>query len=142
MPRKKKSELLEVSEAEPVVVKEEKKLCGHENKHAYGTNGKLEPLFCDLPKGHQGDHHARFQRNEPERTTNEKGMVVKVEFKAVEDDAYWNDAAGKPVSDIPEGSAIQMTQYQQDLVMEVMKKNPALTARQALAAAKELEAWR
>lgn len=121
---------------------EQPSVCNHENKHAFNADGKLESLFCDLPKGHGGDHHAKYTRNQAERTTNEKGIVVKVEQKPVDEDAYWNDAAGTPVNEIKEGKVEQLTEYQHDLVMDVLKRNPNLTAKQAIAAAKELEAWR
>lgn len=141
MPRKKKSEeLSQVSEMEPVVVKEEK--CGHINRHAFGVDGKPLPLACDLPKGHQGNHHAHYKKNQPEYVYGEKGRVVKVIQNVVDGETFWQNGAGVPVSEIKGAEAEQLTQYQLDIVADVMKKNPSLKPEQALAAAKLEKAWR
>lgn len=139
MPKKAKAKS-EVEE--PAMVEVKKSLCNHENKHAFNEEGKLAPLFCDLPNGHQGDHHAKFtQRLQVVDEYDEKGRVRKSHFEDNEQDAHWNDAAGIPAAEIEENNIEQLTDYQRDLIMEVMRKNPSLNARQAKAAAKESELW-
>lgn len=116
--------------------------CGHINKHYFNTQGKLEDLACDLPKGHTGDHHAIALRNMPEYTHDHKGIPIKVVYTETETETYWGDMAGTPAKEITAGEVSQLTAYQRDILMELMKKNPALSAEQALAAAKLEKNWR
>lgn len=98
-------------------------------------------MACDLPKGHTGDHHAIYLKNVPEYVTNEKGTPIKVNYHEEEAETYWGELAGTPANEIKSGEITQLTGYQKDLLMEVMKKNPLLSAEQALAVAKLEKNW-
>jgi hypothetical protein len=131
---------------EPVIeepIKEpEPQVCGHVNRHSYGTDGKLQPLSCDLAPKHEGDHHARHIRNvkdEPE--TDAKGRVVKQTYHTEEAETWWKDAAGKPAHLIPEGEIGQMSLLQKDLVMQILNKNPKMPVADAVKQAKSNPAW-
>lgn len=115
--------------------------CGHVNRQAYGTNGKLQELVCDLEPKHKGDHHARAIRNVPEPVTDQKGITTSVKQREEEADAWWGDAAGKLTRDIIADVPEQMSLFQKDLVMGILNKNPNLTVEQALSQAKASPAW-
>lgn len=76
--------------------------CGHINKQFVNAQGTLEDLACTLPKGHEGDHFAKYKRVVTEYgiVKDEKG----VSRQAVtgthvgEADGWWGDAAGVPAS--------------------------------------------
>lgn len=116
-------------------------VCGHVNKHFFNTHGKLEDLTCDLEKGHAGDHHAKCLINEPDPVTNEKGIVVQQRYREIEVEAFWNDMAGTPASEITAGEAVQLTGYQQDIVADILRRNPGMNAQDALKRARESEIW-
>lgn len=118
-----------------------KPVCGHVNKQHTGTDGKLQDLSCILPKEHSGDHKARHMRKVGEPVTNEKGQVLRTEYHEEEVDASWGDVAGKPVSEISEEATLQMSLLQKDLVMQILTREPALDAKQAIAKAKLSKEW-
>lgn len=120
--------------------KNEEATCQHINKQHY--NGKrLEDLQCDLPAGHKGDHHGHYVRLVPDPITDAKGIVVKEYYNEEKAETYWNDAAGKPVSEIKPDAIPQMTDYQKDLVMAVLKRDPTMQLEKAVEAAKANGAW-
>ena len=116
--------------------------CGHINRHHTDTSGKLAPLACTLPKGHTGDHYATYIRNVPEYITNERGVAVKVIQNQTEGETYWQDIAGTPASEITPEEVPQMTGYQRDLVMQILQRNPKMSATEAIAKAKLTKEWR
>lgn len=118
-----------------------KEKCGHVNKQHYNTKSRLEDLVCDLEKDHKGDHHAFYQKNVPDHETDDKGRVTKSKYTQEEAEAYWGDMAGTPAKDISEVAMPQLSQFQKDLLGEVLKKNPNLTATEALAVAKSSPTW-
>jgi hypothetical protein len=88
-------------------VVQEVELCGHINRHSYGIDGQLDNLACDLPKGHAGDHSAMHKevnvshmRDVNRKVTGE----IRNEYKVR---AYWGDAAGIPVGQLPPTPEIQ-----------------------------------
>lgn len=120
---------------------DELSVCGHVNKHHYNRDKKLEDLPCDLEKGHAGDHHAKYPKNEPDPITNSKGQVVEERYKEVEAEAFWSDAAGMPANMIHAAEVEQLTMYQKDLLMGIMSKNDGMKVEEALAQAKLSAAW-
>jgi len=118
-----------------------KVICGHVNKQHYNTKGRLEDLTCDLEKGHTGDHHAIYEKNVPDHETDDKGRVTKSRYAQEETEAYWGEMAGTPAKEISEAAVPQLSQFQKDLLGEVLKKSPNLTAEQALAVAKASPTW-
>lgn len=116
-------------------------LCGHVNRHHFGPDGQPLELVCDLEPHKTGDHHARYQKNIADPVMDEKGRVIKVNYHLEEADAWWGDAAGKPVADILEGDQVQMTLHQKDMVMEILSKDPRMTAQEAVARAKAMSEW-
>jgi len=146
MPKKNKVPLVDGSEAAPedvVMGKDgfESALCGHINRHYYNPKGRLEDLACDLPKGHTGDHHAKHLINVPDPIVDSKGGVIEQHYRQEEADAYWGDAAGTPAQDIKAKDIPQLSQFQKDLVAEVMKSNPGMSAEDAVAEAKNSPIW-
>jgi hypothetical protein len=119
----------------------ELKTCGHVNKQHYNVKGRLEDLPCDLLAGHAGDHHAAYQRNVPNHIYNNKGGVEKAQWDQVEAEAFWGNDAGTPAGDIKEKEAKQFTSFQRDLVQEILRKNPDLSADEAYKQAKESPVW-
>ena len=78
-------------------------LCGHVNRHSFGTDRKLDNLTCDLLPGHTGDHsaiHKELQRTENAEIIDGK-EVTEVTYEEVEIRRGWGDMAGTPVSEIP-----------------------------------------
>jgi hypothetical protein len=76
-------------------------VCGHINRHSYGTDGKFDNLSCVLEKGHLGEHSAPHVE---ERITHmrEKSGKITGEIRTKETvNAYWGDMAGTPVNQIP-----------------------------------------
>ena len=118
-----------------------KELCGHINKQHYNTKGRLEDLTCDLEKGHTGDHHAIYEKNVPDHETDDKGRVKKPRYNQEKAETYWGVRAGTPAKEISEAAVPQLSQFQKDLLGEVLKKSPNLTAEQALAVAKASPTW-
>ena len=116
-------------------------LCGHINKQHYNTKGRLEDLKCDLEKGHAGDHHAVYEKNTPDHETDDKGRVTKSRYAQEEAEAYWGELAGTPAKEISEAAVPQLSQFQKDLLGEVLKKSPNLTTEQALVVAKASPTW-
>lgn len=116
-------------------------VCGHINKQHYGYDGKLEDLACALPGGHAGNHQAPYKRKVGTPVTNEKGMVVKMEYAEDETQSTWSDAAGVPAEQVHVGKAEQMTLYQRDLVLQIIQKNAKLTVEDAIAIASQSEEW-
>jgi hypothetical protein len=137
---KNENEVQEVLPPEPAKKSGANK-CSHINRHYYNTDGKLEELACVLADGHEGDHSAPAKRNEGDRVEDEKGRLVKVNYRQVDTTAYWNDMASKPTIEIVEGVSEQMNMMQKDLVMEIMKKNQNITVGQAIRMAKRNEVW-
>ncbi len=127
--------------APKIVVKIESDLCGHVNRHRFGTDGNLQELTCDLKPEHAGDHHAKCMVNVPDYTTNEKGIVTSVKYHQEERDGYWTDAAGTPVKDIKVGEVPAMNMNQKDMVLDIMKKNPRLNVDQAITLARSTPEW-
>lgn len=122
--------------------KEKEEICGHVNKHYINTKGRLEDLTCDLPKGHAGDHHAVCVRKIPDPLTDNKGRVIEERYREEEADAYWGDVAGTPAKDITEKPMPQLSQFQKDLLAEVLKKNPTMSIESALQQAQESPLWK
>lgn len=145
MPKKNQVPLADGSEAAPEDVVMGKEgftvLCGHINKHFVNTDGRLKDLSCDLPKGHEGDHHAKAFKNVADNTYDLKGTVIRQEWRQEEVDACWGDAAGTPAKDIKEQPVVQLSQYQKDLVGEVLRKNPQLSVEDAIQQAKASPTW-
>lgn len=126
----------------PKAVKEVKlSTCGHINRHHFGPDGKPLELACDLDPKHTGDHHAKYQKNVAEQTMDEKGRVIKVTYHQEEADAYWGDAASKPVAEIVEGKQVQMNLLQKEMVMEILNRDPRMTAQEAINIAKAKPEW-
>ena len=115
--------------------------CDHVNKQHYNTKGRLEDLKCDLEEGHKGDHHAFYEKNVPDHETNDKGQVTKSRYTQETAEAWWGDLAGTPAKEITERPMPQLSQYQKDLLGDVLRKNPHLSAEQALAEAKNSPTW-
>lgn len=140
MPRKKKVEVEAVeTPKEEVIVP---KVCGHINKHYINPNGDLTDLACTLKPGHGGDHSAPCEKNVGSPVTNEKGITVKTAWVVEPSVAYWNDAASKPAVDIESEVVIDMTAYQKDLVMDMLKRNPTMDVDMAIAKAKMQDNWK
>lgn len=60
--------------------------CGHINKQYYPKGShKRKDIACELPKGHEGDHSAKYK--DPIELNG-----IKFEW------CYWNDSAGKEIS--------------------------------------------
>jgi hypothetical protein len=117
------------------------KTCGHINKQHYNAKGRLEDLKCDLEEGHKGDHHAIYEKNIPDYETDEKGRVTKAKYTQEPAEAYWNSDAGIPASEIKEMAAVQMSQWQKDILGDVLRKSPDLPIEQAIAQAKASPSW-
>lgn len=115
--------------------------CPHINKQHYNTKGKLEDLQCDLPAGHKGDHHAVYIRLTPNHIADARGIVVKEHYDEDAADVFWGDAAGTLASGIRPAEVQQMTDYQKDLVMMELKRDPTLPLEKAVALAKEKGTW-
>jgi len=128
-------------ETPKAVKKVELSTCGHVNRHHFGTDGKPLELVCDLDPKHTGDHHAKYQKNVADPVMDEKGRVVKVTYHQEESDAYWGDAAGKPVAEILEGKQVQMSLLQKDMVMEILNRDPRMTIQEATNIAKAKPEW-
>lgn len=133
-----KKTVLEVDE--PVVEADEP--CGHINRHHTNEKGQLAPLACTRPRGHSGDHFATYTRLFPDPITNEKGITIKMNYTQGEAGTYWRDDAATPASEIKPDEAPQMTQYQRDLVMQLLQRNPSWNAQKAIAEAKMMKEWR
>lgn len=75
--------------------------CGHVNNQYYRLDGELEPISCELPAGHEGDHQADTQYAEPflNHVAAHKGKEQierdGVTYVVLTRKGYWNDAAGK-----------------------------------------------
>lgn len=121
--------------------KKNEETCQHINKQHYNAKGKLEDLQCDLPEGHKGDHHATYSRLIPDPLTDAKGIVIKEYYNEEEAEAFWGDAAGTPTSGIKPADIPQMTDYQKDLVMAVLKRDPTMQLEKAVEVAKTSGAW-
>jgi hypothetical protein len=115
--------------------------CNHVNKQHYNTDARLEDLACTLPKGHTGDHFAPYLRNVPDPITDLKGGVIQARYRQEEAEAWWSDAAGTPARDVKEGKIIQLSQFQKDIVAEILRKNPDMTAEAAIEQAKASPIW-
>lgn len=115
--------------------------CKHVNKQHVNEKGVLQDLVCTLPENHAGDHRARHLRRVGEPVTNEKGVILKMEYHEEEVEASWNDVAGKPASEISEEPVLQMSLLQKDLVMQILTRNPAMDVKQAIAQAKLSKEW-
>ena len=115
--------------------------CGHINKQHYGTKGKLEDLACTLPVGHSGNHSAPYKRLVGTPVTDEKGRVIKNTYEEVDDVGQWGDMAGTPAEQVFVGEKDQMTLYQRDMVLQIVKNNPKITIEQAIAQASQSEEW-
>jgi len=115
--------------------------CGHINKQHYGVNGKLEDLVCTLPARHEGDHSAVYKRLVGTPVTDEKGRVLKQTYEEVEDTGRWNDAAGTPAEQVRVGDKDQMTLYQRDMVLQIIKNSPKISVEQAIEQASKTEEW-
>lgn len=134
----------EEAELETVVMGKEgleKMPCGHINKHFYNSENRLTDLPCDLPDGHNGDHHARHVRLVPDHLVNEKGQVVQARYRTEEADAYWGDAAGIPAKDIHAVELPQLSEFQKDLVANLLRNHPELKAEDAVAEARKSPTW-
>lgn len=125
-----------------VVSPEHPPLCGHINRHHTDEKGQLSPLACTLSPGHAGDHYARYTRLYPDPIVDHRGTIIKMNYTTGEAETYWNDIAGTPAKDIKPEQIDQLTAYQQDLIMQVLRKNPGMTAQDALAEARNSKAWR
>lgn len=121
--------------------KKDEMVCGHINKHYVNHKGMLEDLRCDLPDGHSGDHHAIGRRKVSDPITDNKGRVVEERYHEEEVDAYWGDAAGVPAKEISEKPLPQLTQFQKDILSDVLKKNPEMKIEEAIEKAKESPIW-
>jgi hypothetical protein len=115
--------------------------CGHVNKQFYGVNGKLEDLACTREAGHKGDHFAPCLHNVPDHIYDQGGNVAKQHWVQEETVAAWGNAAGKPTTEIKEGKVNQLSQFQKDLVAQVLKENSGMGGEEALSVAKQSPAW-
>jgi len=78
-------------------------LCGHVNRHSFGTDRKLDNMVCDLLKGHTGDHsgvHDELVRVENASIVDGR-EVTSVTYETVQRRCSWNDMAGTPVAELP-----------------------------------------
>lgn len=116
-------------------------LCGHVNKQYYNTAGRLEDLSCTLPDGHSGDHSAESKINVPDHIHDEGGRVVKSRYTQEERTAYWSDSAGTPAAQITEKQLPQLTEFQKDLLSEVLRKNPSMEVSAAVEMARSNPLW-
>jgi hypothetical protein len=93
----------------------EVEVCGHKNVHHANLNGEREPVFCELPKGHNGDHQADYVCWRPtDGSTKQAKMIAQAklegraitivlngkEFIETVEKTYWSDGASVPVEDI------------------------------------------
>lgn len=132
---KKAKEVTEVEE-----VKKETK-CGHVNKHHYGSDGRLQDISCELLKGHDGDHKAVYMKLIPDHITNNKGVVIEEHYREQLAETYWGDMAGTPASAISEKPMPQLTQFQKDILSDVLKKSPSLSIEAAIEQARSNPLW-
>lgn len=94
------SEYCHLHQPEP----EPKGECGHVNRHAYGSDGELDPITCEKEEGHDGNHGAyRYEKiyGEPMHDPVTKVVSPSVQFEG-ERWVEWTDAAGTPVEEIQE----------------------------------------
>lgn len=115
--------------------------CGHISKHHYNAKGRLEDIACDLPKGHAGDHHAVYMKLVDDPETDLRGITVAHHYREVEADTFWGDAAGTPVNQIKEGKSLQLSNFQKDILADIMKGDESLKVEDALAIAKASPKW-
>lgn len=116
-------------------------LCGHISKHHYNSKGRLEDISCDFVKGHTGDHHAKYMKKVDAPETDVRGIVIEHHYHEEEADAYWGDAAGVPANEIKEGKTLQLTNFQKDILADIMNSDNSLSVEDALAKAKASPKW-
>lgn len=140
MPKKEKPTLDD--KVENVVLEETfAAACGHVNKQHYGTDGRLQDLICNLPKGHDGDHRALYAMKIGEPVNDEKGRVIRTNYREEERYGYWNDSAGKTAAPADGVEMEQTSLWQKDLIMRIMAKDPDMTVEKATQKAKQDPAW-
>lgn len=116
-------------------------LCGHISKHHYNSKNRLEDIACDLPKGHTGDHHAKYMKMVDAPEADARGIVIDHHYHEEEADAYWGDAAGVPAANIKEGKVLQLSGFQKDILADIMNNDNSLTVEEALAQARVSPKW-
>jgi hypothetical protein len=126
----------------PKSAEETKEVCGHINKHYVNPKGRLEDLPCDLEKGHAGDHHAFCVHLVSDPLTNPKGQVIEERYREEQAEAWWSEAAGVPAKDITEAPMPQLSQYQKDILADILKRNPTMSVEVALKQAQESPLWK
>jgi hypothetical protein len=97
------------------MTKENKELCEHENTHHSNLDGEKESVFCELPKGHVGDHQADYTCWRPTNGSTKQAKMIaqaKLEGRAITivlngkefietvEKTYWSDGASIPVENI------------------------------------------
>lgn len=147
MPKKNKVTVVTGEQVEPEEVVmgaagyESKLVCGHINKQHYSSKGRLEDVSCDRVKGHSGDHHAKYMKKVDAPETDVRGIVIEHHYHDEEADTYWGDAAGVPANEIKEGKILRLSNFQKDILADIMNHDNSLTVEEALKQAQTSPKW-
>jgi len=76
--------------------------CGHLNRHFVNSGGEREDLACQLKKGHEGNHWAKFEHQVTDYDYRpEAKMFIAVGSHIEESEGEWSDGASIPPGEKP-----------------------------------------